>query len=445
MTAELILDGPGDIPSGAHPAYRALVERLFSLSRGGTKLGLAPMAGLFGALGHPERAFRAVHVAGSNGKGSTTAFLATMLGAHGRFVGMYTSPHLVSMTERVQFLRAPPHRWEIDQTAMVDAVHAVEAVAPEFEGLSFFEVITGAAFTAFRAAGVDVAVIEAGLGARLDATRLAVAQVAVLTDLSLEHTAILGDSIEAIAREEGAVVRRGRPLVCADGPPAAMREVDTLAREAQAPLYRLGRDFSVERRPDGHFTLTLADRRLPSLQLALLGPHQGRNAALAVQAAVLMEPSISDDALVAGLTQARWAGRMETVQRSGRSPILLDGAQNAHATLALAEALRVHRKRFAGPLHFVFGVMTDKDAPAMVERLAPLARTFTVTRPNSIRARDPAEVAAMIPPGPMVHTEPSIERALEHAAAQAERFGGWVVVCGSLYLIGDVRALLAIG
>ena len=442
MTTEAIQDGPGAAPPGAHPAYRALVERLFSLSRGGMKLGLDPMARLLTDLGHPEQAFRAVHVAGSNGKGSTTAFLSTALSAAGRFVGMYTSPHLISMTERVQFLRHAQNH-QVSQTAMVRAVDRVEAVAPGFGGLSFFEVITGAALEVFRQAEIEIAVIEAGLGARLDATRLVNAEVAVLTDLSLEHTAILGDTIEEIAREEGAVVRPKKPLVCADGPTAAMREVDALARAAQAPVYRLGEDFAAERMPDGRFALTLADRRLPPIRLALLGPHQGRNAALAAQAAILAEPGITDEALVAGLTHARWPGRMETVQ-TVRGSILLDGAQNAHATRALAEALRIHAHRFSGPLHFVFGVMSDKDARAMLESLAPLARSITVTRPSSIRARAPEAVASLIPAGPEVRIETSIQGALDHAQNAAAADDGWVVVCGSLYLIGDVRALLGL-
>ena len=444
MSAPAIQDGPGMAPVDANPEYRALVERLFSLSRGGMKLGLEPMARLLAALGHPERAFRAVHVAGSNGKGSTTAFLATALRASGRFVGMYTSPHLISMTERVQFLAGGLSR-QIDQAAMVRAVERVEAAAPGFEGLSFFEVITGAALSAFAEAKIDMAVIEAGLGARLDATRLVNAEVAVLTDLSLEHTAILGDTIEEIAREEGAVVRPFRPLVCADGQPAAMREVDALAREAGAMVFRLGRDFSAERGANGRFVLTLSDRKLPPLRLALLGPHQGRNAALAAQAAVLAEPDITEDALVEGLTEAQWPGRLEVVPSDKGPPILLDGAQNAHATAALAAALRVHRERFAGPLHFVFGVMTDKDARLMLENLAPLAASVTVTRPSSVRARAPEDVAKLIPAGPSVHVEVAIDAALHHARRRASADGGWVVVCGSLYLIGDVRALLGLG
>ncbi len=407
------------------------------------KLGLEPMARLLAELGHPDRNYPSIHIAGSNGKGSTTAFLSTVLSCADRHVGMYTSPHLVSMTERVQLLRRPMTR-QVDQTSMVRAVERVEALRPGFEGLSFFEVITAAAFVVFAEEGIDVATIEAGLGARLDATRVVNAEVAVLTDLSLEHTAILGDTIEEIAREEGAVVRPDRPLVCADGPAAAMREVDALAEAAGASVYRLGRDFIAEREPDGRYAFRLTDRRLPPLGLSLLGPHQGRNAALAAQAAVLFEPAISDEALVEGLAKARWPGRMEIV-RTERAPILLDGAQNAHATTALAEALRIHRRRFAGPLHFVFGVMSDKDARTMVEILAPLAESLTLTLPSSVRARSPAEVARLVPPGPTVSVEPSIERALSSARASAEADGGWVVVCGSLYLIGDVRALLRLG
>ncbi|MEM7675543.1 MAG: cyanophycin synthetase [Myxococcota bacterium] len=440
---EAIQDSPGYAPVGSPAEYRAMVARLFGLSRAGMKLGLAPTARLFAGLGHPERAFRAVHIAGSNGKGSTTAFLATVLSMSGRQVGMYTSPHLVSMTERVQFLRRG-RAWPVEQSTMVQAVDRVEAVAPGFEGVSFFEVITAAGMWVFAEAQIDIAVIEAGLGARLDSTRLVPAEVSILTDLSLEHTSILGESIEEIAKEEGAVVRPGRPLVMADGPSPAMDVVDGMARDVAAPVYRLGRDFAVQRAEDGRFEFELADRKIGPVQLSLLGAHQSRNAALAAQAAVLTDPNISDDDIVTGLSVAFWPGRMEVVRRPQQPPVLLDGAQNAHAAATLASALKMHQDRFQGPYHFVFGVMSDKDARSMIADIAPLAATITFTRPNSTRARAPEELALLVPPGPSARIEPVIENALSGASAAAAADGGWVVVCGSLYLIGDVRALLGL-
>ncbi len=193
----LLLDGPGRPPKGASPELALRIQKLLELSKSGTRFGLERIGATLAALGHPERAHRMVHVAGSNGKGSTCAFLAAILSQRGRRVGLYTSPHLVRVTERIQVVKnAVPE--EISDTDFVAALDAVESVAPGFADLSFFEVLTAAGLWALARQPLDFCVIEAGLGARLDATRLVDAQVAVLTDLSLEHTNILGGQLTGI-------------------------------------------------------------------------------------------------------------------------------------------------------------------------------------------------------------------------------------------------------
>lgn len=419
-----------------------MIERLYALSRGGTKFGLERIERLLAQLGHPERSFPSVHVAGSNGKGSTSAFIASMLAEQGRAVGLFTSPHLISLTERIQFLdREGPRAIEADD--LVRAVGQVEATRPGFDDLSFFEAITAAAFLAMRERRVDVGVIEAGLGARLDATRLVDASVAVLTDLSLEHTAILGDTIVDIAREEGAVVRPGRPLVMADGPGPAMEVVDRLAAEVGAPVLRLGRDFHILSRAAGVTRLRSSAGLELSARLPLSGPHQARNAAVALQAALQLAPDLDAETARRGLERARWPGRMEQLVAPGRPVVLLDGAQNAHAASALTAGLR--EEETGAPLHFVFGALRDKDVGLMLAALAPLAGSWTFTRPASVRAKEPAELADLLPadegraPWSVVDTPGG---ALEEAWRRAAQEGGTVVVCGSLYLVGDVRALL---
>jgi dihydrofolate synthase / folylpolyglutamate synthase len=177
----VIFDSPGGAKAGSSARYRELIDRLYALAKTGMTLGLEPMARVLAKLGHPERAYPAIHIAGSNGKGSTSAFAASILSAHGLDVGLYTSPHLTSLTERIQIVRNGRFH-EIPEDEFVEAMLAVEKVAPDFEGLSFFEAITAAGLVVFQGRGVDVAVIEAGLGARLDATRLVDAHVSVLTD-----------------------------------------------------------------------------------------------------------------------------------------------------------------------------------------------------------------------------------------------------------------------
>lgn len=434
------LDGPGVIPSHSSEAYRRLLERLLMLSRTGTKLGLHRVQEVLEQLEHPERAVPMVHVAGSNGKGSTSAFLANILARSGRRVGLFTSPHLISLNERIQVVSSRSEC--ISEEDLIRAVATLEEVAPGFGELTFFEAITLVGLIAFRQAAVDIAVIEAGLGARLDSTRLVEAQLTILTDLSLEHTDILGDSIEEIAQEEGAVVRPEVPLVMADGPRSAMTVVDNLAAEAEAPVYRLGRDFDFTASLDGSFDFHLPHQTISKVYPSLIGQHQGRNAALAAYSAKLIDPSLMEETIREGLQQTLWPGRMEWFVKSDQPRILLDGAHNPHASKAFARALA--GVPYAGPRHFVFGVLQDKNTPEMLEALAPRAASFVLTRPGSVRARDPADVLRVLDEvigfEGRVEIEDSPSLALKHALELAQNDGGWVVVCGSLYLVGDVRA-----
>lgn len=444
VAPHILLDGPGAPPSHASARYRSLLERLYALATGGTTLGLGPIGRVLADLGHPELSFKSVHIAGSNGKGSASAFLASILSAHGHRVGLYTSPHLISLTERIQFLDRSGVR-PIAPDALIEAIELVESVAPGYADLSFFEVMTAAGLVALRDARVDVGVIEAGLGARLDATRLVDASVAILTDLALEHTEILGDTLEEIAREKSYVARPGRPLVAADGPPGAMRVVEEMSATIGAELLRIGRDIFVRSNGDGTFDFHLGDRALERVRLSLLGPHQGRNALLATKGALLTDPSLTEASIRRGLEGALWPGRMEIFEARRRGArILLDGAHNPHGAEVLARALTEHRALFSGPLHFVFGVLGDKDAKLMLEALTPIATSLTLTRPSSPRARPPSDLVPWLPSdyAGRVEVIEGVEIALASAEARAARDLGWVVVCGSLYLVGDVRACL---
>lgn len=433
----MIFDGPGATPADADESFEALMERLFDLARKGMELGLDRVERVLGLLGDPQVGLRSVHIAGSNGKGSTAAFVASILSGRGT-VGVFTSPHLESVTERVKLGCNYEFR-DVDRDTLRAAVDAIEVVDPGFEVLRFFEVMTVAAIMIMKDAAVDVAVFEAGLGARLDATRLVDAHVSVLTSLALEHTHILGDTIEAIAREKVAVLRPGRPLVSATSHPVVVES----AAASGSVLYAIGDRIDVAEQSPGTYRFTLSDRVLDDVTLSLLGQHQARNALLAAQTAVLMEPTIDDVTLRTGLANARWPGRMERFVAAPDGPtFILDGAHNPSAARALAEAL----KALGAPVHFLFGAMVDKDVESMLAALSPLAVSWSLTRVDYPRAADPEVLAAAleaIAPGARSAAYGQIDAALDAVVATARLDGGTVVVCGSLYLVGAVRPKLA--
>lgn len=445
-TVALRMDSPGRVDPKASPAWRRLIDRLYALSTMGMSLGLERVDRVLAALDRPEHRFPSVHIAGSNGKGSTAAFLATILAESGRRVGLYTSPHLVSLTERVQILQRGVAPAALSEEALLEAFEAVESVAPSFGDLSFFEAITAAGMWAFAQRGIEVAVVEAGLGARLDATRLVRAEVSVLTELALEHTAILGDTLEAIAREKLAVIRPDRPLVAADSAPSVSAVITAAADAANAPLSLINRDLFVRSLGAGRFDLDLGDLQVDQVRLPLLGPHQGRNALLAASAAVRFDPGIGADTIRRGLAKTRWPGRMEIV-RATAPRIVLDGAHNAQGTAALIAGIEAHPAEIPHPIHLVFGVLGDKDAGAMIGPLARLARTIILTRADSPRARSAEDLLPLLPAEARVRAScaASVPEALARAEARAVSEGGTIVVAGSLYLVGEARALLAPG
>lgn len=438
-------DSPGVAPSRASPAWAEMVERLFSRARLGMVLGLDRIARVLERLGHPERSFPSIHVAGTNGKGSTSAFLASILAERpGRRVGLYTSPHLARVNERVQIVekRRPPGAigapgfTPLTDDALLLALQAVEEVAPDFGDLTFFEVLTAGSLLALSRAGVDVAVIEAGIGAKLDATRMVDAEVSVLTDLSLEHTAILGATLEAIALDKAFVMRPGRPLVYAGSTSAVDAVVEAEARRTGSAVFRLDRELRALREPSGRLRFELTGGAVREIELALAGPHQTRNALLAAEAARLFDPALTAADIAQGLASAVWRGRFERIQRPGQPLLLLDGAHNPQGIEALVQALIAEGARLPPRKHLVFAALDDKDVASMLAPLLPQVDSVIVTRPEGqSRARDPQQLAALLPGA--LALEP-VSAALAEAETRARADGGFVLVAGSLYLVGEV-------
>jgi dihydrofolate synthase/folylpolyglutamate synthase len=422
------------------------LEFLFSLEVLGMKFGLENMQTLCEDLDHPENSFRSIIVAGTNGKGSVTAMLSAAVHAAGHRVARYTSPHLLRLEERFVI-----YEHEVETRALEQAAGTVQRAVERLirkgrlEGPpTFFEATTATAFELFRTAGIDVAVLEVGLGGRLDATNVVTPLVAAITSIDLDHQAQLGDTIEAVAREKAGVIKRGIPVVCGPVPDAASEVIAAVCRERSARLIEVGKDVHLDSwNRDGETLATIEtpQRCLENVRLALKGRHQAANAATAV--AVLdqlasLGVEVDDRAAVAGLTRANWPGRLEPFRWHG-CDVLLDAAHNPAGARAVAEYLR---SQSSHRVTLVFGVMRDKDARGMLSALLPHCKTLICTTPVSPRARsgdDVAGVAMELSPRPErieVINDP------EAALRRACELGDPVVAAGSIFLIGPLRGIL---
>jgi dihydrofolate synthase/folylpolyglutamate synthase len=417
--------------------YAESVARLLAL-RGGEHAGMRPglerMEALLDALGHPEERYQLVQVGGTNGKGSVAAMLAAILERAGRRVGLYTSPHLVSFRERIRV-----DAEAIPEDAVVDGVEALGTLVARLDA-SVFEATTALALDHFAREAVDVAVLEVGLGGRLDATTVGRPLATVISAIDFDHQAVLGNTLREIAGEKAAIIRGGVALSAAQPPEAA----DVIARRAAAvgvPLLVAGRDLHVDVRSadlDGQrIDCRGGGWRLDDLHLALLGVFQPANALLAVATARALD--VGEPAIRAGLARAQWPGRFQLVQRA--PALVLDAAHNPAGARALAASLRAHFGDVRAT--FVFGVLADKDARGILEGLLPVADRLILTRPASARAADPEALRGSIPAGVRVDCAAGIAEAL--ALATRPPRPPIVCVAGSVVLIGDALRHLAGG
>lgn len=404
-------------PAEAHAYLEALTPSTM-------RMGLERISRALERLGNPERSFRAVHVAGTNGKGSVCAMVASVLSRRVR-TGFYSSPHLVRVNERFKVNGVDVD----DQTLATRVDELLERLGRDHE-LTYFEFGTALAFWHFQQERVEYAVIEVGLGGRLDATVRCEPIVTAITSIALDHQEFLGSSLPAIAAEKAGIAKPGVPLIVAHAPP------EVLAVFEAAPCAKLiveGTDVRLE--GDRFVGVT---RAIDGVQLGLLGAHQRENAAVALACLEQLPVPLSDDDLRAGLAETRWPGRLEVLP--GRSPIVLDGAHNPAGVEALVAALD---GTFAGvPVHLVFGVFADKDAEPMMRRLFPRASSLHLTPLHSPRSKPPAQylaLASTLCPG--AEACAGVEAALDRALAAANP-NELVVVAGSLHLVGEARAIL---
>jgi dihydrofolate synthase / folylpolyglutamate synthase len=406
------------------------LDWLFARQRFGVHPGLMRVRELLAKLGDPQQAFGSVLVGGTNGKGSVAASLSAMLNASGQRTALFTSPHLTRFSERFVVAGA-----ELPEAVVGEALARVRPHAEAAEA-SFFEIVTALGCLMFAEAGTDVAVMEVGLGGRLDATNALEPLLSVVTNIGLDHTAILGETLPLIAAEKAGILRAGRPAVLGVQP-----DLLPIFGATGADLWVLGREAELTAAPlgwKGWQVQTSSPAGELSFQTPLLGEHGARNAALAALAAQRL--SVPGAAIQAGAVQTRWPGRLERLPWQG-GHVLLDGAHNQGGAWALRRALG---GLGVGRVPFIFGAAADKDVAAMLRELAGAMSTLVLTRAvNSPRAAQPADLVALVPAGVAVQVADTPAEALALLSAGGQFITGSLgVVCGSLYLVGEMRPLL---
>jgi dihydrofolate synthase / folylpolyglutamate synthase len=410
------------------------------------KFDLANSRALAEKLGNPQNKFRSVHIAGTNGKGSTAAMMDSILRRAGLRIGLYTSPHLERINERIRIDGA-----EISDEEFAAAFGEVHAAIEEMLSTgelaahpTFFECITAMAFIAFAWAKLEYAVLEVGLGGRLDATNIVVPEVAVITQIAFDHENFLGHSIEEIAGEKAGIIKAGVPIVSAVQNPSALQVIRTRAAALGAPLIDVAEGYAIEALSENEGAYRAAIRDSLSawrveFQLPLRGRYQLSNAATAVAAARILNDrgaEISDRAMVDGLESVRWPGRLEKI--SEHPVIYLDGSHNPSGA---RELVAFWDDQFANRrIHLIYGAVRDKAVDEVAGLLFPRAARVTITaanQPRSISAEALAEMTHDL--APSLNVEQNASKALERAIATAQP-DDVIFVTGSLYLVGELRA-----
>jgi dihydrofolate synthase/folylpolyglutamate synthase len=428
----------------------AILERLLKLHPREIDLSLERVERLMADLGNPDRALPPViHVAGTNGKGSTTAFMRAMLEAAGKTVHVYTSPHLVRFHERIR-LGAPGGGRFVDEEDLADALIHAEKVN-DGRPITQFEITTAAAFDLFARHKADYLLLEVGLGGRLDATNVIEAPLAtVITPISLDHEKFLGDTIADIAAEKAGILKRGRPAVIAPQPQEALQVIEERAEVRGAPLFVANQDW-VAYPERGRLVYQDEDGLLDLPSPRLIGRHQFTNAGTAIAALRRAGIGLPTPAIEAGLVTVDWPARLQRLSagalvartKTAEAEIWVDGGHNPGAGIVVAEAMADLEERLPRPLYLVSGMLTTKDPVGFFKPFAGLARkALTVPVQSSQAGRDPKELAAAaISAGVAAEPAESVEAALDRIVAERGlNVPPRILVCGSLYLAGAVLA-----
>lgn len=416
-------------------SYNSCLKSLYSLRRYGIILGLDIIGNILKGVGNPQNNFNTIHVAGTNGKGSIASALSTILHKAGYKVGLYTSPHLVRFNERICINNHP-----VSDENIVAAYKAVKSAHHGSREPTFFEFTTAMAFYEFGRHNVEWAVVETGMGGRLDATNIITPALTIITNISLEHKLYLGNTISEITREKGGIIKKGTPVVTGVTQKNAISALTSIAKSESAPFYRFRDAFRIRRNRNTTFNYFGMDHVWRHIQTGLIGKHQTNNAALVLAACELLiknNLNLTLKNIKDGLEQNRWPGRLEIVSSSPL--ILLDGAHNFIAARHLARYLSENLSD--RNITLLIGILDDKPYKAILKDLLPLCRKVILTRPKIDRALAPEKLYAiakeMISD---IHIIPDVDKAIIHAIENASPDDA-ICIAGSLYVVGEAKEL----
>ncbi len=427
-----------------HTAYQECLDKIYKLGRFGIKLELETIQNILGLLNNPQKNYNIVHVAGTNGKGSTATYIYAILRQAGFRTGIYTSPHLVRFNERISV-----NGVDISDDQVVKAYETVNRTDVGDRRATFFEIATAMAFYHFAVEKVEWAVIETGMGGRFDATNIVDPKVCVITNLSIEHTDYLGSTIKDLAREKAGIIKKNTPVVTAVSQPSGLQVIQARATEQHAGLYRFKHAFSA-RKQRGAQTLDYQGIFNPfkGLDMPLPGDHQKENLSLGIAACELIfkqlashDPryALTPDLVKQGLSHVKWPGRLEIVRQTPL--VILDGAHNLKAARLLAKYLA---SGLGGrPLTLVIGILDDKPYEDMLKHLAPCASRIIITRPKINRSMDTGilrKAAETYFSGQILEIQ-DVKEAAAHAIATASDTDA-VCIAGSLYVVGEAKQKL---
>ncbi len=426
--------------------YGQTIEWLYDLHLFGMKFGLKKVKKLLEYFGNPQDQLQIIHIGGTNGKGSVAAMLSSILNIAGFKVGVNTSPHLSDFTERITI-----NNRQISKPEVVEYARSLKEIRErvnndtELGYATYFEVVTAMALKYFADHNVDLVVLEVGLGGTFDATNVVKPSVVVLTDISLDHTEHLGNTLTSVAQNKAGIIKPGCPVITANDNDEILSVIEKTCKVKKSPLYRVGVDIKLEvldpSRDGSTINYQGVNANYHDLHVPLIGKYQGINAGLALGALELLSEEqrlrITEDAIRDGLKNTRWPGRLEVIQKSPW--VILDGAHNPAGAQALHEAIQLFNYE---KLILVFGCSEEKDIKNLTEKIFPMADKIILTKANIRRAAEPELILDNIKDTNIeIEVKTPVKRAVDTALGEASAHD-LICICGSLFVVGEARVYL---